>query len=113
MKQRGFTLLAVLAFAGLWLALSLAGASIISQVRQRVAHNKMDQAAAACARSGVAYAQEMLAQGRWHGNETFTSPDLDGTGCFTVTLHPDTHGTLVRSVGQAGRAAKTVEQNIP
>ena len=109
MRRRGFTLIAVMWFAALVFALSLASHGLVGAVRARLAHHKAQQAAASMAVSGADYAQAMVRQGRWTGTRSFTSPDLDGGGWFEVQVR----STEVTSTGHWGEARATVIRRLP
>ncbi|MFN8608041.1 MAG: hypothetical protein U0931_10960 [Vulcanimicrobiota bacterium] len=107
MNRRGISLAWTLSLAALFFTLALAAASRVDQARH-FAKTQADQLRArSLAASGCRYARSLLRQGLWKGDETFRSPEMDGT--FSLRLRRQTsQSVIILCRGSSGRV--TVEQ---
>jgi hypothetical protein len=103
MRRRGFSLVGILAFAGLFLTFTLATLGLVDDARARLHADAERQQARILALSGVDYARARLT-----GGGTFRSPEIDG-GWFEVRVS----GRTARAVGHCGRAAESAERSLP
>lgn len=113
MKRRGFTLIGMIAFAGLYLTMTIAILSQVNNARARVEYDKQRQQAILLALSALDCTRHHLAHGLWTVPQHFRSPDLDG-GWFEVWVDtPVANHTIARCVGHFGRSVETVERRLP
>lgn len=119
-RARGFSLLAILWFAGLFMVIVTGTLSVVEGSRSRLVAHKNRQVAAQMAASGLEYARTMLASRQWPasaassptGAPSFTSPDLEG-GTFSVQVVAQAGQRRIVSEGRAAGVTSRLEQVIP
>lgn len=115
-RPRGFSLLGILWFAGLFLVIVTGTYSVVEGSRQRIVAHKQRQVAAQMAVSGLEYARSRqwpVATAKRGVLATFTSPDLDGGSFHLQVVAEGARGRRIISEGRAAGVTSRLEQVIP
>lgn len=111
-RNKGFTLIGMIAFTGFFLSFTLITLGLVDSARARLDSDKQRQQAIVLAVSGLDYAQQKVAHGVWRAPYHFHAPDIDG-GTFEVWLETRGTATVLKSSGRFGRETQTVERMLP
>ena len=112
MSRRGSSLVAILLLAALLGFIQLQLLEYGIQSRERVARLSYEVQAEAMARSGLRYAEAMIAHRRWQGPTRYASPALGRGERFHVTTRPVPGGWELESVGEVGAVQRTRRERI-